>query len=156
MNPSRIGVLSTLHAANLQLSALFFVEVARTQALSASDAPSPIMSSLFSVGMLRSSMPSSFFEVLARKIGSRSAPEGPCAFFIAFFRKNVEKKLVFFFQKGVPDPFWTKFDKIRGPRGTPKITKNHEKSCSGDVFFRAPVSTTIWHRFGHIFAVFDQ
>ena len=124
MNPSRIGVLSTLHAANLQLSALFFVEVARTQALSASDAPSPITSSLFSVGMLRSSITSSFFEVLARKIGSRSAPEGPRPFFGPLFR-NMSKKDCALFSKRGPGPILDEIGPNSGPQGDPK---NHKKS----------------------------
>ena len=152
MNPSRIGVLSTLHAANLQLSASFFVEVARTQALRASDAPSPINSSLFSVGMLRSSITSSFFEVLA--VPERSG--GPPRFWADSCRLKKPKKLSNVFQNTTFERFWAGQKNFRRPRGAQKCTQNHEKACSGDVLFRAPVSTTIWHRFGHILGGFDH
>ena len=123
MNPSRIGVLSTLHAANLQLSASFFVEVARTQALSASDAPSPITSSLFSVGMLRSSITSSFFEVLAVPERSGGLPW----IFGPVFPQTCRQKLVFPFRVFTFARFWAGPKKIGAPgppQNAPKIMKN--------------------------------
>ena len=115
MNPSRIEVLSTLHAANLQLSASFFVEVARTQALRASDAPSPITSSLFSVGMLRSSITSSFFEVLAVPERSGGLPW----IFAPVFPQKCRQKLVFPFRVFTFERFWVGPKIFRRPRGAP-------------------------------------
>ena len=152
MDPSRIEVLSTLHAANLQLSASFFVEVARTQALRASDAPSPRTSALFSVGMLRSSITSSFFEVLTGKSG----PGAPPWIFGPVFPQKSRKKFAVPFHLCALERFWAGPKIFRRPRGAQKCTQNHGKSWFGEFFFRSPVSTTIGHRFRHIFGVFDH
>ena len=71
---SKNEVLSTLHAANLQLSSLFFVEVARMQVLSPSDAPSLQLSSLFSGQMVPSLQLSSLFGGFTPKIRSKIRP----------------------------------------------------------------------------------